>query len=363
MYRIDQLPREFLDKHEQLYANEVQRLMRAIRDGQEIPHKYGNTKVEEVVFKVHDTSYTYEFLDKYSTKEGVHMLLCGNLEQQLAIIKEIDEGVPDKVWSNKSTKGEYVAGKYDVFGTNADGLYQIDHFNEIISWIFVEQMYDGKNSNAPFNKKQYIVDRGLTVCPYCGRNEIETYEEEGYYDDKPPIDHYLPKSKYPFFAINCYNMIPCCTECNSLSNKGDNNPYSDEVPSNIYLLNPHAFYDDAIRFSYEYNGKGEMDEKNFKVNIQAQNTDLEEGYFGWLKLRSYYQKRRLEVQDMYIALTKFSEDYDIFLKKEGIPKDFLNNMARRTIGHPLDGKVARRRLYKFHKEILESILNNYRLEV
>lgn len=363
MYRINQLPQAFLDKHEQLYANEVQRLMKAIRDGQEIPHNFGNTKVEKVVFKVHDTSYTYKFLDKYSTKDGVHMLLCGDLEQQLTILKEIDEGVPDKGWSKKSTKCEFKSGKYDVFGTNEEGLNQIDHFNEIISWIFVDQMYDGKNTTVPFNKKQYIVDRDLAVCPYCGRNEIEVQEENGYNDDKPPIDHYLPKSKYPFFAINCYNMIPCCTECNSLSNKGDNNPYSDEVPSNIYLLNPHAFYDDAIRFSYEYNGKGEMDEKNFKVNIQAQNADLEEGYFGWLKLRSYYQKCRLTVQDMYMALTKYSEVYGSFLKKEGITESFLNDKAILIIGHALDEKVSRRPLYKFHKEILECMLNNYGLEV
>ncbi len=361
MYRIDQLSEAILDKHYNLYAREVQRLMKAVRDGLEIPHEFGRTKVEKVVFKVHDTSYTYRFLDMYSTDSGIKQLLCGDYDQLLTILREIDANIPDKAWMKGSTKAEYEANLYDVFGTNAEGYNQIDHFNEIISWIFVEQMYEGKNAKSPFNKVQYIVDRNLTVCPYCGRNEIEVMVETGYMNDKPPIDHYLPKSKYPFFAISCYNIIPCCAECNSLTNKGDNNPFSDEVPTNIYILNPHAFYDDAIRFSYEYNGRGDMNEKNFKVKVTAQNADFEKGYFGWLKLRSYYQKRQLEVLDMHNALTKYSEDCGIFLKKEGVTDDFLNDVARRTIGLSFDGRTSRRRLYKFKKEILECMLRNYGL--
>lgn len=361
MYRIDQLSDDFLDGYFRKYASEVQRLMKAVRDGFEIPHEFGRSKVERVVFKVHDTSYTYRFLDKYSTDAGIRQLLCGDYDQLLAILKEVDAGVPAKTWMKAATKAEYEAGLYDVFGVNAYGLKQIDHFNEILSWIFIEQMYEGKNAIAPFNKKQYILNRDLTICPYCGKSYIEVEEEQGYRDDKPPIDHYLPKSLYPFFALSCYNLIPCCTGCNSISNKGSNNPFSDEVPTNIYLLNPHAFYDNAIRFSYEYNGKGEMNERNFKVNVTAQDTNLEEGYFGWLKLRSFYQNRKLEVQDMHTALTKYSEDCGDFLKKEGVTEAFLNEIASRTIGHPLDGRVSRRLLYKFHKEILECMLKNYGL--
>lgn len=362
MYKIEQLSDDFLDGHYRKYARELQRLMKAVRDGLEIPHEFGRSKVEKVVFKVHDTSYTYRFLDKYSTDAGIRQLLCGDYDQLLIVLKEVDASVPGKAWMKSATKTEYEAGVYDVFGINAEGQNQIDHFNEILSWIFIEQMYEGKNTIAPFNKTQYVLDRDLTVCPYCGKAYIEVEKEQGYRDDKPPIDHYLPKSIYPFFALSCYNMIPCCTSCNSIGNKGSNNPFSDEVPTNIYLLNPHVFYDDAIRFSYEYNGKGEMNEHNFKVNVTAQNTDLEEGYFGWLKLRTFYQNRKLEVQDIHTALTKYSEVYGDFLKKEGVTEAFLNDVASRTLKHPLDGKVSRRLLYKFHKEILECMLTNYRLK-
>lgn len=361
MYKIDLLSQEFLDKHYRLYAQDLQRLMRAVRDGLEIPYEFGRSNVEKVVFKVHNTGYTYKFLDKYSTDAGIRQLLCGDYDQLLDIVREVDDNIPNNAWMEGATKAGYEAGCYDVFDVNTDGLNQIDHFNEIIRWIFVEQMYEGKSTIAPFDKKQYILDRDLTVCPYCGKSYIEVEEEQGYQDDKPPIDHYLPKSKYPFFALSCYNMIPCCTSCNSISNKGSNNPISDAVPSNVYLLNPHIFYDNAIRFSYEYNEKGDLNENNFKVNVMAESADLEVGYFGWLKLRSFYQKKKLEVQDIHTALTKYSADCGNFLKKEGVTDDFLNDVALRTVGHSLDGKVSRRLLYKFHKEILECMIQNYGL--
>jgi hypothetical protein len=40
-------------------------------------------------------------------------------------------------------------------------------------------------------------------CPYCGFGQAST------------LDHYLPKSKYPFFSILANNLIPSCKDCNT----------------------------------------------------------------------------------------------------------------------------------------------------
>lgn len=40
-------------------------------------------------------------------------------------------------------------------------------------------------------------------CPYCGFGQAST------------LDHYLPKSKYPFFSILASNLIPSCKDCNT----------------------------------------------------------------------------------------------------------------------------------------------------
>ncbi|HIF9150963.1 hypothetical protein [Photobacterium damselae] len=62
------------------------------------------------------------------------------------------------------------------------------------------------------------------VCTFCG---IQDYEEQLPDDSdtkwRPAYDHYLPKEKYPFAAVNFRNLIPCCYQCNSKS-KGTVDP-------------------------------------------------------------------------------------------------------------------------------------------
>ncbi len=41
------------------------------------------------------------------------------------------------------------------------------------------------------------------ICPTCGFGHVKA------------LDHYLPKSKFPCFAILPFNLIPSCTDCNS----------------------------------------------------------------------------------------------------------------------------------------------------
>lgn len=41
------------------------------------------------------------------------------------------------------------------------------------------------------------------ICPYCGFGEVKD------------LDHYLPKSQYPFFSIYTDNLVPACAKCNT----------------------------------------------------------------------------------------------------------------------------------------------------
>ena len=67
---------------------------------------------------------------------------------------------------------------------------------------------------------------GIKTCVYCnaqyafsydnGRNSFQNYE----------IDHWLPKSKYPYLCTSFFNLQPSCTKCNKLkSNKDDILPF------------------------------------------------------------------------------------------------------------------------------------------
>lgn len=66
--------------------------------------------------------------------------------------------------------------------------------------------------------KKWAQMMGVTTCPYCNRSYIFTSNKSG---TRPQYDHYFPKSKYPYLAISMYNLIPCCSICNSLKQDAD----------------------------------------------------------------------------------------------------------------------------------------------
>ena len=68
----------------------------------------------------------------------------------------------------------------------------------------------------------------ITTCPYCNRQYTFTiYKGLNKLKTRPQLDHFFPKSIYPFFALSFYNLIPSCPTCNHIKseNKIDIHPY------------------------------------------------------------------------------------------------------------------------------------------
>lgn len=75
---------------------------------------------------------------------------------------------------------------------------------------------------------EQLRDRTLQICPSCG--------EEG---TPNTLDHYLPKAKYPQFAVTPVNLSPMCDICQG--QKG--NETVDDEGRRLYL---HPYFDDFI---------------------------------------------------------------------------------------------------------------------
>lgn len=54
----------------------------------------------------------------------------------------------------------------------------------------------------------------IDVCPYCNKNYTYTIMNKSTQYTRPDFDHFLPKNKYPYFALSFYNLIPSCQICN-----------------------------------------------------------------------------------------------------------------------------------------------------
>lgn len=356
MYRIPQPAPAELNSYYQKYSEELKARIEEVLSGKSFLKKLGSLVV---CVQLIPGSNTDKFLHFCSTNEGLEVLLCGDWNSQLDLIKKIHRDFKFDIdkWQTNITKGRLEKGEYLMDGKDAEGHIIVDHFNFLLRQIFIEGMYDSEI----FDKLALIRSKDLTVCPYCGRSKVVIGEEVGERVSKPPLDHFLPKTKYPFLAVNYYNLIPCCTTCNQMDNKGDYDPLS-HLPLKFRLMNPYCFYDQIVRFSYTYNGLGDYDENSFLVNSSAENSDFEEGYFKKLKIRSFYSQEQLRVSNMYQRMVNVNGQGGVFLENLGVEKK-TNLLEMFVIGQPLNDEMAKKScFYKFDKEIYEQMLKEFGIE-
>lgn len=71
----------------------------------------------------------------------------------------------------------------------------------------MKKLYDTKFVPKHEKGRQYYNSIMLlapnTRCPYCAQRNVRT------------LDHYLPKSKYPTYAVTAFNLVPSCSDCNA----------------------------------------------------------------------------------------------------------------------------------------------------
>lgn len=122
----------------------------------------------------------------------------------------------------------------DIKAVNKDYRNLKDNILEIFDYHFFS--YTG----LPFNKKklwgsyQLVDGIGLKTCPYCNENCTYSIYDKGSGKMRAELDHFLPKSIYPFFSLSFYNLIPVCHNCNhvKLEQQIQINPHDDHFDEN-----------------------------------------------------------------------------------------------------------------------------------
>jgi hypothetical protein len=75
----------------------------------------------------------------------------------------------------------------------------------------------------------------IKSCLYCNSQYSFSYKYDKDRVSKLQLDHFFSKSKYPYFSISLYNLIPTCSYCNQKKSNTDFNlseyfnPYNDSI--------------------------------------------------------------------------------------------------------------------------------------
>lgn len=146
-----------------------------------------------------------------------------------------------------------------------------------------QKMVDGIKMNV------FLVQQtGLTVCPYCNRDYINSRSEKHM---GAQLDHFYPRSKYPIFSVCLYNLVPVCGNCNRLKCANTQefaSPFDEKID-----------WENDIRFSYEL-----LDMNRKKIVIDAKEPikhNVEA-----MHIETAYQIHEMEVNELLDKVEMYS---------------------------------------------------------
>ncbi len=186
----------------------------------------------------------------------------------------------------------------------------------------------------------------IKVCPYCNRNYITNFANK----TTVTLDHYYPKSKYPYLAINLHNLIPVCSTCNH--KKGNDSfkiyPYKESIDD--YITFKFSWFNDRKKLGF-------FDEKSLKLEVRLKKRSL--GTWDYKKyIEDNYQNHKdiiaeiLKRQEMY-PQSRIEELYEQFGGRLFSSKDELLGLVHCNFIDKKD--INKRPLSKLTKDILEQV--------
>jgi hypothetical protein len=91
--------------------------------------------------------------------------------------------------------------------------YKFKELNKIINTVV---NYSILKNTGEMNELRHkiITSSGISVCPYCDRQYITSFEDKGSNRTTADLDHFYPKSVFSLFALSLYNFIASCKVCN-----------------------------------------------------------------------------------------------------------------------------------------------------
>lgn len=179
---------------------------------------------------------------------------------------------------------------------------------------------------------------GARVCPYCNRQYITTLLTDAA-KARAGIDHFKPKSKYPWLALSLYNMVLSCKTCNSSLKKTLDtvwNPYASSIAENF-------------RFEGEFNSDGD-----YFINVKLDKGKVAtESYLDRFKIREVMQNHVDVVKEYRQKQLAYSDAYmDSVLQNTQNLFNSKEDMKAAVFGYvPREEDIDRVALGKLHYDL------------
>lgn len=180
--------------------------------------------------------------------------------------------------------------------------------------------------------------RKIRTCPYCNRQYITpVYSRTG--RTRADLDHFYSKSKYPYFSMSIYNLIPSCKSCNSSLKGMKEFSFEDRTPYEISI-------DDSAEFKYYPHCKIQFCKKEKDKDIDT--------YKEIFKIEELYEFHRSDAKDLLRKGLKYPARQIRSLAKIGVFSE--QELYKFIIGKiSTKEKILEEPLNKFKRDLVKEI--------
>jgi len=87
--------------------------------------------------------------------------------------------------------------------------------------VIVKRVFNYENYRNTYLPASYFVSYNINYCTYCNKDEVQNIEKidqaSGFIlrDRLYQLDHFYPRSRYPYLSLSFFNLIPGCANCNA----------------------------------------------------------------------------------------------------------------------------------------------------
>jgi hypothetical protein len=218
-------------------------------------------------------------LINYLNKRKTKKIIFGNLIEQIISKNSLNQ-LEDYYNLFLDQNNKVNSGNYNINEEQISEEFKflfVDFFYEMFFdykniWILIdEKKYETNFFNRDIFHINFKRENKIEICPYC---DIDTTISVS----NNEVEHFLPKSKFPFLSMNAYNLIPSCHACNKKhEGKGSDVYIPIYSPYNMQIGDKLKFENDIV-----------------KRKIELSTGDSSIGnYLKLLNLKSRYSPRRV----------------------------------------------------------------------
>ena len=222
--------------------------------------------------------------------------------------------------------------------------------------VLLKDVFKYENYSKRMVVGKILEKMNVSVCPYCNRQYIFTLERG---KARPQLDHYFPKSSYPYLALSLYNMVPSCSICNMAKSALDTTktpilyPFDDEMGNDISFEIRRKKNSNYVRII-----QGLSNEFSIGINTDnATKRNLALNQMDKLHLNELYNEHKDYVRDiirskqvntpdrikellrMFPMLFDLAEDVKNLMYMNNIQKDAWGNRPLSKLTHDVDRQL------------------------